>query len=329
MRAPNLTLRSDPAEERTIDKLLASGWYSASQEPIYGKAADVLVSVRDDARGPIRLGAMLPQMASTSQHETRYGQTECELRGLILGLIVSGVLPRAVAVGDAPDALVTLDDLSVWVEYAEVVDAPSARYTNTMSDLDRDVKDAIDADPAIAAAMYGQHVEFRMSVCPTRSQARLVKRDLLAFLQAHRHTAIAERTFAHINDGALGEVGLTMDRAAWSDTGGSPHIVHVSAGAHTFSPLSLAPIVARRLERKRRLAVGYAVAPLWLVLGVTDIRGTWGASLDLLASCNPDIEPFQRVIVANGPRAIVWTSSETSSRVAANSGSSNGRLTES
>lgn len=314
MRVPDLTLRCDPTDRRTIDGLLVSGWFNSW---VYRKAADVFVSIRDDARPAVRLGAMVPQMVSTSPNEVRFGQTECELRGLVRGLIVSGTAPREVVAGDAPDALVTLDDRTVWVEYAEVVDAPSARYSNTMCDLDRDIKDAIDADPAIAAAMYAQHVEFRMSICPTRSQARLLQRELLAFLNAKRHVAVAERTFTHIYDGALGDVGLTMYRAPWEHTEGSAHIIHVSAAAHTFSPLSLAPIVGRRLERKRRLAAGYGVAPLWLVLGVTDIRGAWDASLDLLARYNPDIEPFERVVIADTRRAVIWTRSGTSKRVAA------------
>ena len=55
-------------------------------------------------------------MASASQYEVRYGKTECELRGLAVGLITAGFTPRCIAVGDAPDSLVTFDGGDVWVD---------------------------------------------------------------------------------------------------------------------------------------------------------------------------------------------------------------------
>jgi hypothetical protein len=38
-------------------------------------------------------------------------------------------------------------------------------------------------------------------------------------------------------------------------------------------------------------------APLWLILCVTDQRGIFSDSLDLLASVNVAIEPYERVVV--------------------------------
>jgi hypothetical protein len=47
--------------------------------------------------------------------------------------------------------------------------------------------------------------------------------------------------------------------------GVAAHILHIQAAAHSFSPLALAPVVYRRLERKRRTALRYGVQPIWLV----------------------------------------------------------------
>jgi hypothetical protein len=105
----------------------------------------------------------------------------------------------------------------------------------------------------------------------------------------------------------LQRLETTLYRAEWAHyENGSPHILHVQAVAHSFSPLALAPVVYRRLERKRRSAVRYGVQPIWLVLGITDLRGVWDASVELVSTSCPAIEPSSRVILCGGPRVVVW-----------------------
>jgi len=53
---------------------------------------------------------------------------------------------------------------------------------------------------------------------------------------------------------------------------------------------ALVPVAHKVLARKRELK--YDVQPEWLVLGVTDSRGSFGASLDYLAHRPPAIVPF-------------------------------------
>jgi hypothetical protein len=308
MRVADLTLRESSDERLTIDNLLASGWISSWQRPIYALAAAAIVRLRGQTHPAVRFGAQVPRMASSSRHEVRYGKTERELRGLALGLITAGFTPRTIEVGDAPDALVTFEDGVVWVEFAEVIDAPSARYTNMMNDLSRDVKDCIDADPVASDAVRGHHLEFRLAACPSKSEVRTVREELLAFIRSRRHVSIQSRTLTQLSSPILQRIGATLYRADWCHTeDGSPHILNIQAAAHSFSPLSLAPIAYRRLERKRRLGFQYGVQPLWLVLGVTDIRGVWEMSIDLLSKSCPAIDPYSRVILYDGPRAIIWT----------------------
>lgn len=215
--------------------------------------------------------------------------------------------PHCIAVGDAPDSLVTFDGGDVWVEFAEIVDAPSARYTNMMNDLSRDVKDDVDADAQASRAVKGYHLEFRLAVCLTKAEVRAVREELVAFLRSRSHAVLAARTLIPISTPMLQRMGTTLYCAEWAHyEKGNPHILHIQAAAHSFSPLTLALVVYRRLERKRRTAVRYGAQPIWLVLGVTDLRGVWDASVELVSKSYPAIEPFSRVILCDGPRVVVW-----------------------
>lgn len=230
MRAADLTLREDPRDPRTIDSLLASGWFSNWQRPVYELAANLRVCVRDDPRPAVRLGAQAPRMASASRYEVRYGKTECKLRGLAVGLITAGFTPRCIAVGEAPDSLVTFDGGDVWVEFAEIVDAPSARYTNMMNDLSRDVRDDVDADAQASRAAKGYHLEFRLAACPTKAEMRAVREDLVAFLRSGSHAVLPARTLVPVSTRMLQRMGTTLYCVEWAHyENGSPHILHVQS----------------------------------------------------------------------------------------------------
>ena len=100
-----------------------------------------------------------------------------------------------------------------------------------------------------------------------------------------------ERTLTKLTAPALKAIGTTLYRAPWPHgaTGGSQYIVHhLQEVAHSFSPISLAPIAMRRLEAKQKLAPRYGVKPLWLTLSVNDLRGVCGtpvASTSPAAAC--------------------------------------------
>jgi hypothetical protein len=83
------------------------------------------------------------------------------------------------------------------------------------------------------------------------------------------------------------------------------HPAHPGGGARV-SPMSLAPIALKRLDVKRKLAARYGVAPLWLVLTVTDHRGVQDESMDFLGSGCPSIAPYDRVIVCDPGRTVIW-----------------------
>lgn len=308
MRIADLSLREDPTNDRTVDALLASGWTSGWQRPLYAAIAEVAVSVRGDPRPSVRVGAMVPTWASSSANEIQYGQSEKELRGTLLGLVTAGFEPRAIAVGDAPDGLVNFDHDTVWVEHAEVVDPVSARYSNMMWNLSRDVKDDVAADASAVGWITGQHVEIRIGLCPSKSQVSGVRQELLEMFRNGTFMQIPERTMGRAPGATLEAIDARVYRVPWAHgaTGGSPYILHIQDAAHSFGPLSLVPIALRRLEVKRRLGVTYGVTPLWLVLSVTDLRGVWDESMALLGSGCPPIAPYERVILCDPGRAIIW-----------------------
>jgi hypothetical protein len=228
---------------------------------------------------------------------------------MLVSLETAGFRPRSIEVGDAPDGFVTLaEGQQVWIEHAEVIDPVSARYANMMHNLDRDIKDAVAADSIATAQLTGHHVEMRFSDCPDKSVIRDVRQAIIGLIRNGDHLKMPERALVKLTTPALKALGTTLYRAPWihGATGGSPYILHLQEGAHSFSPTSLAPIALRRLEAKQKLAPRYGVTPLWLTLSVTDLRGVWGASMKYLASGCPAIAPFDRVIVCEPGRAIIW-----------------------
>jgi hypothetical protein len=80
-------------------------------------------------------------------------------------------------------------------------------------------------------------------------------------------------------------------------------ILGVQADAHLFNDRALVAIAEKVLARKRKLI--YDVQPEWLVLGVTDLRGSFGASLDCLAQRPPAIVPFERVFIHYEGRVLI------------------------
>lgn len=139
--------------------------------------------------------------------------------------------------------------------------------------------------------------------CPNRSAERRLVREISELLRSDAITA--ERHGNRIVDArfpTLVEHGAHLHIS----TSNGAH-VDVTASAHSFDPRSLAHVALTVLKRKRKKARGYDLtAPLWLILSVTDQRGVFGKSLDVLERFDVAIEPYERVVVYNDGQAIVW-----------------------
>ncbi len=165
------------------------------------------------------------------------------------------------------------------------------------------VWDAVDSDPELQEAIKGRFVSLNLWHCPKRSAELRVQREILELL---RSDALAAESHGR----RLVDPRFPALVAHWAHlhvTAFDGAYVDVAASAHSFDSRSLAPVALKVLERKRKKASRYDLpAPLWLILCVTDQRGVFGDSLDLLERFDLAIEPYERVVVYNEGRAIIW-----------------------
>ena len=165
------------------------------------------------------------------------------------------------------------------------------------------VQDALDADAALRTAIGGRWIDISLESCPTKTSAFRLRREILELLRSDLvaveqlgRRVIDQRFPALIEHGAHLYVRLFADGH-----------VDVSAGAHTFDSRSLAPIALNALSGKQKKAAGYDTRlPLWLILSVTDLRGAFDDSLDVLERMNIAIDPFERVVIYNQGRGVNW-----------------------
>jgi hypothetical protein len=284
----------------TIDRLVAERWFA---NPGHWRAvADFTVDGR-------RLGAEPYRLASRSPHETRLEQKQSETLLVADALAHLGYHGVALQARESPDFRATFRLGAggrlgtVGIELAQLVEPESARWHNAIENLRIAVRDAVDADPALQTALSGRYVSLNFWHCPKRSAERRLLREILELLRSDM--LAAERGGNRIVDGRFPTL---VQHWAHVHVNASEHAyVDVTASAHTFDPRSLAQVARKVLERKQKKALGYdRSAPLWLVLSVTDQRGIFGESLDLLERFNLTIDPFERVVVCNEGRVVIW-----------------------
>ena len=283
----------------TIDRLLAKSWFSRAS------SWDALSDFTIDGR---RLGAEPYQFTSRSRHETRLKQKQSET--FLVGHPLAHLGYREVALEsrESPDFCATFlnaaDQVtgSIGVEVAELVEPDSARWRNAVESVRIGVRDAVDADPALEAAIRGRFVSISLCHCPNRRAERRLLREILELLRG-------EALAVECNGRRIVDARFPTLVEHWA------HLfvrtfkgayVDVTASAHSFDPRSLAQVALKVLERKRNKARSYDTRlPLWLILSVTDQRGVFSGSLDLLERVNVVIEPYERVVVYDEGRAVV------------------------
>jgi len=282
----------------TIDRLMTEGWFTRSAQ--WAAVAEFRIDGR-------RLGAEPYQLASRSRHETRLEQKQSETFLTAHALAHLGYRDVVLEAREAPDFRATLppSTKSIGIEHAELVEPESARWRNAIENVRIAVRDEVDADAGLHAAIRGRYVSFSFWRCPDRSAERRVVREITELL---RNDAIdKEHHGKRILDGARFPT-LVAYWAHLRVTKFAGASVDVTAGAHSFDPRSIADVARKVLERKRKTARKYdTTAPLWLILSVTDQRGVFSDSLEFLDRLqNIEIEPYERVVVYDEGRAVVW-----------------------
>lgn len=284
------------ADLRTIDRLLAEGWFTRTA--LWKAVADFTVDGR-------RLGAEPYEFTSGSRHETRLAQKQSETFLLAHALANLGHRDVALQSRESPDFRVTFPAgaSAVGIEVAELVEPESARWRNAIENVRVGVRDVIDADPNLRAAIAGRYVSLSLWHCPNRAAERRLVSEIRELL---RSDALSAKCYGNrIVDSRFPT--LTQHWAHLLVTQSDSGYVDVSASAHSFDSRSLAQVALKVLERKQKKAQAYdRTAPLWLILSVTDQRGVFGDSLDVLEHISVAIEPFERVVICNEGRAVSW-----------------------
>jgi hypothetical protein len=279
----------------TIDALIANGRMNPRQQPAFVAAADVRVD-------GVRLGKIPPVMLTTSPNEFRYDKTTLETRLLAHALTAAGFRAFDGTKRERPDFRVTLaDGRTVHVEVAEVHEPTSAEWTNNTARIHIEANDALDADSEQQKKLIGTQLEFRVRTLPTSAQARSIAREIGRFIAAGTFASIPERTLATVG-AAYPQMAAHLSVYRAPLRGPRGHLA-VQADAHSFDGLGLVPVAEKVLARKRELK--YDVQPQWLVLGVTDGRGSFGASMNYFAQHPPAIVPFERVFIHYEGRVLI------------------------
>lgn len=282
-------------EPLTIDRLLTEQWFTRTAP--WQAVADFSIDGR-------RLGAEPYRLASRSRHETRLEQKQSETFLLAHALAYLGYRNVALAARESPDFRATFADRSaVGIEVAELVEPSSARWRNAIENVRIGVRDAVDAEPALQVALAGHYVSLNLWHCPSRTAEGRLLREIPALLRSDAlHAARQGNRIVDPRFPTLAE--------HWAHLYVSPFdgaYVDVTASAHSFDSRSLARVALKVLERKQKKARHYdTTAPLWLVLSVTDQRGVFGDSLDLLERLEVPIASYERVVVYNEGRAVIW-----------------------
>jgi hypothetical protein len=281
---------------RTIDRLLAEGWFTRTS--IWAAMANYLIDDR-------RLGAEPYEFTYGSRHETRLAQKQSETFLVAHALAGLGYREVALQSRESPDFRATLPAGAgaVGIEVAELVEPESACWRNAIENVCVRVRDAVDADPDLQAAIAGRYIDIRLLQCPKRAAERRLVSEIQALLRSYALTArydgnrIVDDRFPTLTEHCT-HLHVTSFAGAHVD---------ISASAHSFDSRSLVPVALEVLRRKQKKAQAYdRTLPLWLVLSVTDQRGVFGDSLDVLESIRASIEPFERVMICNEGRVISW-----------------------
>jgi len=252
---------------------------------------DELVEIQYDGR---RLGDVVLEMKSPSPNEIQISQKHKELRILTTALIRADYHPISIHSQERPDFAVDLkDEGTIYVEVAEAIGEASARYHNTIFDLLRDLRDAVDADSQLASALANHYVTFTLGDVPSKTDRTGALTEMTRFIANEDLSAYDQRRLTPLPQ----TYPILAQLSSRVIVIPGPGPVMVTSTAHAFNPDDLTRSALGILTDKGVKAAGYTGSPLWVVIGMTDLSGFPDMSLDQFASINPRFAPFARLIV--------------------------------
>jgi len=278
--------------------MLSLGAYSEQQRAEFAAVAELRVDGR-------RLGEIPPVPLTSSMHESRYSKKESETRILAHALVVSGIREADIHPRERPDFCVDLAGERIYVEVAELHEPESARWTNGIANISNVALDAYVAD---AKQDLGDlFLAFDVKECPPKTDGRRMIREIGDFIRSGAFRAVPRKEFSKLDPREFPT--LARHASVYTSELANGHL-QVKCGASSFDPLGLVPVASTVLCRKKKLAPTYDVMPDWLVLGATDMRGDFSASMTYFGTIQPKIDPFKRVIILGSGGIVHWKRSE-------------------
>ncbi len=281
----------------TLDELLAQGWIGARQEPEFRAVAEIKVEGR-------RLGEIPPGYLSTSAHEYRYGKKASEVRFAAHALVGAGVFGANLILRERPDLEIRFPDRTLFAEVAEIHEPCSARYTNTLATLKNAARDRLAEDPALQAALGECFLSIILAQCPSKVKGRRIVDEVAMLISTRIFETFPRRELIYLKDARLPILTAHGAKIYIADEAGG--LLEIRPDAGWFDPLAMLPIVSTVLYRKKQKALTYPVIPDLLILAVTDMRGSFTASMNALAQMAPDIAPYRAVLISYEGNVVRW-----------------------
>jgi hypothetical protein len=276
----------------TIRRLLAEGWFANPERmravgamTIDGRPLlDEPYAMRSASPNELRLAPKLGELMMAARALYDIGERECGF-----------------TTHERPDLIARLaDGREIGIEVSEIIMEEVAHREGAIADLARDLRDALDADAALA---------------PRGASLTFIYHPFIrAVPNAHARGALLAEILAMLRDGSwrsqvgpgpcvgpmLNRFGIELYVSA--TPANEPGVVNVIAPPPpAFDPSDLVACTSDRLATKKAKAARYrSDLPLWLLLVITDATGLFSDSVRVIGAMRPTIAPFERLIVTDG-----------------------------
>jgi hypothetical protein len=232
--------------------------------------------------------------------DPRFSQRCSDLNVVAHLLLAAGYRPLRLAWEDKPDVRTELADGSTaFVEAAEVIEKPSARFAGALTYVNVGIAKAAQENSAL-----DRPIELRASPREDgRYDTKAILADTLRLLQNDDDVAAAGHEFEEVG----ASYPVLQSRKARYRRLSAPVFPRIEADASGGVPDSTVSQTHLILEQKRKLAATYTPKPLWLALYITDPDTVPLMVVDALAEIRLDFSPFERLFVGDQQNVMVYS----------------------
>jgi hypothetical protein len=260
--------------------------------------------VADCGCNGVRIGTLPHAMASKSRHESRYQQKQREMFLAAHALVAANLRAFDLSPSERPDFELRHGAETVGVEVAELVEPESARTANAAENMRIGIRELLDTDQVFRAALGDRFLSLSCWVTPKRSKERIIVEEYRRFVMTQSPLMLGSR----VNDNTFPMLKTHEAHIYIGQVDGG--FIDITTPPSSFSPTAMVPVAAKVLERKKKKAITYTGARLWLVMSVTDMMGVFDDSVEELGGHLPQIAPFELVLIRSSHRLALWTAAK-------------------